>query len=224
MSYRVKEIFATLQGEGFWTGVPSVFIRFSGCNLWSGRQEHRARDAARQGARCPEFCDTDFAVGTSATAAEIARAAARAAREARIEPVPHIVLTGGEPLLQVDAALVEALRSSLPGARIAVETNGTVVRPEVGLDWITVSPKTCAERLRIREGDELKVVFPSYDPEAYLAMVSGFSHLFVSPEARTTAVGASLIDSANMRQAVEWVKAHPRWRLSLQTHKFLQIP
>jgi 7-carboxy-7-deazaguanine synthase len=211
MSYAVKEIFYTLQGEGANTGRPAVFCRFAGCNLWSGREADRADAVCR-------FCDTDF-VGTDgpgggrfATAADLADAVRRAWPAQTAAP-RFVVCTGGEPLLQLDGPLIEALHAA--GFAIAVETNGTCASPG-GLDWICVSPKAGAP-LALSAGDELKLVFPQAGiaPEDFEALP--FRHFFVQPmdgpeRARNTAL------------AIDFCLAHPRWRLSLQTHKLLGIP
>lgn len=225
MSYGIKEIFYTLQGEGVHAGTPAAFVRFAGCNLWSGRDVDRQRDAARHGARCPVFCDTDFVAGEALSAAEIvARAYALAG-----DSLPLVVFTGGEPFLQLDAALVGAFRMAFARAVLAVETNGAV-EPRVtigtigGVDWVCVSPKTADSRVLVRRANELKVVVPAYTPHDYADLAAGFDHLFVSPEAVPTAVGVSVLASEHMRAAVAWVLANPRWRLSLQTHKVLGIP
>jgi 7-carboxy-7-deazaguanine synthase (Cx14CxxC type) len=211
MTYAVKELFYTLQGEGANTGRPAVFCRFAGCNLWSGREADRA------GAVC-RFCDTDF-VGTDgpgggrfADATALAAAVRRAWPAAASAP-PFVVCTGGEPLLQLDAALIDALHAA--GFTIAVETNGTCAPPG-GLDWICVSPKAGAP-LTLTSGDELKLVFPQdgIDPAEFEPL--SFRHFFLQPmdgpqRARNTAL------------AIDFCLAHPRWRLSLQTHKMLGIP
>jgi len=210
MQYAVKEIFYTLQGEGANAGTPAVFCRFAGCNLWSGREEDRA------GATC-DFCDTDF-VGTDgpgggrfanadALADAIAVAWPAASRERRF-----VVCTGGEPLLQLDRAAVDALHAR--GFRVAVETNGTIAPPP-GLDWICVSPKADAA-LAVRAGDELKLVFPQAEapPERFEALA--FEHFFLQP------MDGARRD-ANTREAVAYCLAHPRWRLSLQAHKIIGI-
>jgi 7-carboxy-7-deazaguanine synthase (Cx14CxxC type) len=209
--YQVKEIFYTLQGEGANAGTPAVFCRFAGCNLWSGREADRAAAACR-------FCDTDF-VGTDGTGgAKFASAAdlARACKAARgvTAAGPHlVVLTGGEPLLQVDAPLIAALHEA--GFSIAVETNGTLAVP-AGIDWVCVSPKA-GTRLAQTAGDELKLVFPQPDlpPEAVAALT--FRHFFLQPMDGPQR-------EANTRAAVAYCKAHPRWRLSVQTHKLIGIP
>jgi 7-carboxy-7-deazaguanine synthase (Cx14CxxC type) len=207
MGYVVKEVFATLQGEGANAGRAAVFCRFAGCNLWSGREEHRADAVCR-------FCDTDF-VGTDGAggghfgdAAAIADHIAAAAGATRF-----VVCTGGEPLLQLDDALIAALHDR--GFEIAIETNGTLPVPE-GVDWVCMSPKADAE-LVVTSGDELKLVFRQDcgEPERYEHL--DFTHLFLQPmdgpdrEAHTTA-------------AIEYCLTHPRWRLSVQTHKYLGIP
>ena len=210
MPYNVKEIFYTLQGEGFHTGRPAVFCRFTSCNLWTGREEDRAR------AICT-FCDTDF-VGTNGPgggrfcdAAALAKAVEDAwpsiGGEHRM-----VVCTGGEPLLQLDTELVEALHER--GFYIAVETNGTQVAPP-GLDWICVSPKIGAP-LKLTAGDELKLVYPQAggEPEQFEHLAFGSFRL-------------SPMDGPNVREntaaAVEYCLKRPQWRLSLQTHKYLGI-
>jgi 7-carboxy-7-deazaguanine synthase (Cx14CxxC type) len=209
VAYAVKEIFLTLQGEGGHAGRTAVFCRFAGCNLWSGR------DADRASAQCG-FCDTDF-VGTDGThggsypsARELADAIAEewgGGREHRF-----VVLTGGEPLLQADAALLDALHERR--FAIAVETNGTI-EPPAGLDWICVSPKAGTE-LRIRAGQELKLVYPQANapPEAFAALA--FERFSLQPMD-----GPELAD--NTARAVDYCLRHPQWRLSLQTHKTLGI-
>ncbi len=210
MQYAVKEMFYSLQGEGARTGRPAVFVRFSGCNLWSGREEDRAR------AVCT-FCDTDF-VGFDPDkgGARFADAASLAAAAAALWPgggAPYVVCTGGEPLLQLDPAMIEALHQV--GFEIAVETNGTIAAPP-DIDWICVSPKAGAP-LKQKEGDELKLVFPQAEapPEGFEGLA--FDHFFLQPMA-----GASLASAT--RAAIAFCLAHPRWRLSLQTQKFLAIP
>jgi 7-carboxy-7-deazaguanine synthase (Cx14CxxC type) len=212
MPYLVKEIYYTLQGEGAHAGRPAVFCRFSGCNLWTGREEHRA------GATC-QFCDTDF-VGTDGpgggrfkTPGEMASAVAATwagQRQPRAEP--YVVCTGGEPLLQLDAPAVDAFHQA--GFRVGVETNGTRPGPPE-LDWVCVSPKAGAE-LQLNHGHELKLVYPQEGapPEAFEGM--SFERFSLQPmdgpaRERNTAL------------AVEYCLAHPQWRLSLQTHKYLGI-
>ena len=209
MGYLVKEIFYTLQGEGTHAGRPAVFCRFTGCNLWTGHEAHRGSAVCR-------FCDTDF-VGTDGpgggrfrTAAELASAVGRAWAGGPAER--FVVCTGGEPLLQLDAPAIEALHSE--GFTVAVETNGTRPAPE-GLDWICVSPKAGAP-LVIDRADELKLVFPQEGapPEAFEGR--GFPRLLLQPMDGPER-------EANTTLAVEYCLAHPRWRLSLQTHKILGI-
>lgn len=212
MTYSVKEIFYTLQGEGLQAGMPAVFCRFAGCNLWSGREEDRTS------AVC-QFCDTDF-VGTDGvgggkfgTAAELAK---RIASLWPTEDHAHrlVVLTGGEPLLQVDASLVEALHDH--GFRIAVETNGTVTAPD-GIDWVCVSPKAGAPLVQLT-GQELKLVFPQpmLMPDSLPFETLLFDHYLLQPMD-----GPNV--AANTRAAIAYCQANPRWRLSVQTHKVLGI-
>jgi len=213
MTYSVKEIFHTLQGEGAHTGRPAVFLRFAGCNLWTGLEKDRARAVCR-------FCDTDF-VGTDgpgggkfATPAALARAVARAwPRAASTFARPFVVATGGEPLLQLDQPLVDALHAE--GFEVAVETNGTVPAPD-GLDWICLSPKA-ATVLALREGDELKVVYPQdgLDPTSLEHL--RFRHYFVQPMDGPDR-------ERNTELAIQFCADNPRWKLSLQTHKLLGIP
>jgi len=211
MAYSIKEIFYTLQGEGGQTGRPAVFCRFAGCNLWSGREADRAT------AVCT-FCDTDFVDTDGPGGGRFANAAALAAAVANAWPgdaggVPFVVCTGGEPLLQLDESLVRALHAR--GLEIAVETNGTRVPPP-GLDWICVSPKAGAQ-LVLRQGDELKLVYPQSgaEPERFEALE--FRHFFLQPMDGPAR-------EANTEAALRYCLAHPRWRLSLQTHKLLGIP
>ena len=232
MTYSVKEIFYTLQGEGANTGRPAVFLRFAGCNLWSGREPDRADAVCR-------FCDTEF-VGTDGVgggkfetpeALAIAVAAAWPAQgvqrpaqgtawpaqgtawPAQSAAQPFVVCTGGEPLLQLDSALVAALRGR--GFMVAVETNGTLA-PPAGELWLTVSPKAGAP-LKLTRGDELKLVYPQTgaEPERYAQLE--FRHFFLQPMDGPEKV-------RNTRLATEYCLAHPSWRLSLQTHKLIGIP
>jgi 7-carboxy-7-deazaguanine synthase len=210
--YAVKEIYYTLQGEGVQTGRAAVFCRFAGCNLWSGREQDRAD------ATC-DFCDTDF-VGTDgpgggkyAQAQDLARAC-RAVWRGNSGTPPFVVLTGGEPMLQIDAALIAALHDA--GFEIAIETNGTFPVPRA-IDWICVSPKACAPVVQ-RSGDELKLVYPqeALDP----AQVEGldFAHFLLQP------LDQGAKTPVNLRAAIDYCRAHPKWRLSLQTHKLLGLP
>ena len=211
MTYSVKEIFYTLQGEGAQAGRPAVFLRFAGCNLWSGLRKDRA------GATC-KFCDTDF-VGTNgkgggkfADAASLAQSVATQ-WPGRGSGKPYVVCTGGEPLLQLDEPLVTALHAQ--GFEIALETNGTLLPPP-GIDWICVSPKADAEQV-LMHGDELKLVYPQAggDPARYEGQ--DFRHFFLQPMDNDR-------QAANTRAAIAYALAHPQWRLSLQTHKLLGIP
>ena len=211
MTYAIKEIFYTLQGEGANMGRPAVFCRFAGCNLWSGREEDRS------GAVC-QFCDTDF-VGTDgdgggkfSDAPSLASAVARAWRGANTG-TELVVLTGGEPALQLDAELIDALHAH--DFEIAIETNGTLPLPQ-GIDWICVSPKADAA-LNVTHGDELKLVYPQAlaMPERFEDLA--FDHFFLQPM-------DGLEREKFTRQAIEYCLAHPAWRLSVQTHKILGIP
>jgi 7-carboxy-7-deazaguanine synthase (Cx14CxxC type) len=209
MSYAVKEIFKTLQGEGAQSGRTAVFCRFAGCNLWTGRERDRSK------AICG-FCDTDF-VGTDgmgggkfADAVALTRAVEAAWGTSPIRR--YVVLTGGEPLLQVDPPLIEALHAA--GFEIAVETNGTQPAPE-GLDWICVSPKADAE-LVLTHGHELKLVYPQdkAPPERFEDLA--FEHFFLQPMDSPSA-------DANLVAAIAYCTDNPRWRLSLQSHKMIGI-
>jgi 7-carboxy-7-deazaguanine synthase (Cx14CxxC type) len=209
VTYSVKEMFYTLQGEGARAGRAAVFVRFSGCNLWSGREADRAS------AVCA-FCDTDF-VGTDAEGGgKFENAQVLAAAAAALWPgggAPYVVCTGGEPLLQMDARLIDALHAR--GFEIAVETNGTIAAPD-GLDWICVSPKSSAT-LAQTSGHELKLVYPQADapPERFADLA--FTHYFLQPMDGPAR-------AANTHAALVYCRAHPQWRLSLQTHKILGIP
>jgi 7-carboxy-7-deazaguanine synthase len=207
--YTVKEIFYTLQGEGANAGRPAVFCRFSGCNLWTGREPDRAT------AIC-DFCDTDFVGvgpdgGKFATAADLASAVA-AKWPAGTHDYRLVVCTGGEPLLQLDAAAVDAFHAE--GFEVAVETNGTR-EPPAGLDWICVSPKARAE-LVLRRGNEIKLVYPQPGLEPGQFESLAFDQFFLQPMD-----GPAL--AANTRAALAYCLEHPRWRLSIQTHKLLGI-
>jgi len=213
MSYRVKEIFFTLQGEGLHNGRAAVFCRFSGCNLWTGREPDRSEAVCR-------FCDTDFRGTDGQNGGDYGNACDLADRVAATWPnspektrSPYVVCTGGEPLLQLDETLADELHSR--GFEIAVETNGTKPAPQ-GLDWICVSPKASAE-LVLTSGDELKLVYPQAQapPERFEHL--DFDFFFLQPMD-----GPAL--KTNTRDAVAYCMAHPRWRLSLQIHKLLGIP
>ena len=212
MSYAVKEIFYTLQGEGTQTGRAAVFCRFAGCNLWSGRE------ADRTSAIC-QFCDTDFADtngpggGKFPTPVELASAIEAKWPQGAPDNRRFVVCTGGEPLLQLDAALIAALHER--GFEVAVESNGTIAAPE-GIDWLCVSPKAGAKLVQ-RRGDELKLVFPQRGAEPELFEELSFRHFFLQPMDGPERI-------ANTQLALDYCLKHPRWRLSLQTHKILGIP
>jgi 7-carboxy-7-deazaguanine synthase len=211
MTYAVKEIFLTLQGEGMHTGRRAVFLRFAGCNLWSGREQDRATAVCR-------FCDTDF-VGTDGKGggkfsdAETLSATVAQAWGAPSEGgMPYVVVTGGEPLLQLDRALIDALH--VRGFEIGVESNGTIAAPD-GIDWLCISPKAGSDTVQ-RSGNELKLVWPQPGSAWETMQDWAFDHLLVQPMDGP--------DLATSRQAcVDFVLANPKWRLSTQTHKVLGI-
>lgn len=211
MTYSIKEIFYTLQGEGAHAGRPAVFCRFSGCNLWSGRESDRPTAAC-------QFCDTDF-VGTdgerggkfadSASLAQIINSLWPASYPAS----KYVVFTGGEPLLQLDALLIQSMHEA--GFQIAIETNGTLPIP-AGIDWVCVSPKV-GTTLAVSKGNELKVIVPQSDQVLADYQSLAFDHFFVQPMD-----GPDV--ERNTRLAIDICKSNPQWKLSLQTHKLLQIP
>lgn len=210
-SYTIKEIFYTLQGEGGQAGRPAVFCRFSGCNLWTGRESDR------QKAIC-QFCDTDF-VGTNGLNGGKYTAEALALKIKSLWPSPsmgqpYVVCTGGEPALQLDDLLVAALKKQ--GFEIAVETNGTVPLPD-GIDWICVSPKAFTD-IVVTKGQELKLVFPQKEAEPTRYAHLDFDYFFLQP------MDAPQQQAANTQAALAYCLAHPQWRLSMQTHKILAIP
>ncbi|WP_373008461.1 7-carboxy-7-deazaguanine synthase [Hyphomonas sp.] len=215
MTWSVKEAYYTLQGEGAQTGRAAVFLRFAGCNLWSGLERDREKAVCR-------FCDTDF-VGTNGLNGGKFRAAADLAAhvraiweaEAGAARPAYVVCTGGEPLLQLDAPLIAALKAE--GFEIGVETNGTIAAPE-GLDWICVSPKANAPFVQTR-GNELKLVYPQDEPEAQPERFSqlDFSHFFLQPKDDPNA-------ARNLQGATTYCMKNPQWRLSLQTHKLIGLP
>ena len=213
MTYSVREIYFTLQGEGAHTGRAAVFLRFAGCNLWSGREQDRAAAVCR-------FCDTEF-VGTSgpgggkfSTPDDLADAVARRWPSAANNAERYVVCTGGEPLLQLDPALIDALHRR--GFEIGVETNGTIAAP-AGIDWLCVSPKANAPLVQT-SGDELKLVYPQDEPEAQPERFTGldFKYFFLQPMDGESIAG-------NTRAAIDYCLAHPRWRLSIQSHKVVGI-
>ncbi len=210
MTYSVKEIYFTLQGEGVNTGRAAVFCRFSGCNLWSGLEPDR------HNAVC-DFCDTDF-VGTDGTGGGAFETASDLAAAVKStwpagQNDPFVVCTGGEPTLQLDQPLIAAFHEA--GFAIAIETNGTMPVPE-GIDWVCVSPKAKA-KLKQTEGDELKLVFPQIGVEPERFEHLGFEHFLLQPMDGDER-------ALNTRLALSYCHAHPKWKLSLQTHKYLGIP
>ena len=208
--YSVKEIFYTLQGEGAQAGRAAVFCRFAGCNLWSGREQDRAAAVCR-------FCDTDFVCVNGQNGGKLASAESLADTVASFWPgggKPYVVCTGGEPALQLDQALVSALHQR--GFEVAIETNGTLELAE-GIDWVCVSPKGAAE-LRVRSGNELKLVYPQIEIQASPTALAelDFEHFYLQP----------LDDdqqSGNTRSCIEYCLHNPQWKISLQTHKILDI-
>ncbi len=209
MAYAVKEIFLTLQGEGAQAGRRAVFCRFAGCNLWTGREVDRAKAVCK-------FCDTDF-VGTDGTSGgKYADAAALAGMIAASwgagSDDRYVVLTGGEPMLQVDAALIDALHAQ--GFTIAIETNGTFAVPR-SIDWICVSPKAGSDLVQV-SGDELKLVWPQPGSDVERLAALDFAHRLIQPLDDPNA-------AQNVQQCIDLVMADPRWRLSLQTHKSLGL-
>jgi len=209
MTYSVKELYYTLQGEGAQAGRAAIFLRFAGCNLWSGLERDRSSAVCK-------FCDTDFlgvdgpGGGKFATAADLIDAVAE------LWPgggQPYVVCTGGEPLLQVDTALIDGLHRS--GFEIGVETNGTKI-PPAGIDWICVSPKADAELL-LHSGNELKLVFPQKGGEPERFEHLAFQHFFLQPMDNSER-------ASNTNAAAAYCLCHPKWRLSLQTHKLIGIP
>lgn len=208
MTYSVKEIFLTLQGEGAHAGRPAVFLRFTGCNLWSGREQDRAK------AQC-QFCDTEFVGFDGPGGGQFQTPQALADAVARFWPgggAPYVVCTGGEPLLQLDPPLIHALHAA--GFEIAVETNGTIKAPP-GIDWLCVSPKADVPLQQI-SGDELKLVFPQAQNQP-----TDFEHLAFTRFVLQPMDGPDLV--AYTRSAVDYCLSHPQWGLSVQTHKWIGI-
>lgn len=213
MTYSVKEIYYTLQGEGTHTGRPAVFLRFAGCNLWSGREEHREQSICR-------FCDTEFVGvdgpggGKFESAAELADAVSSQWGPPSENTRPYVVCTGGEPLLQLDDAAITALHDA--GFEIGVESNGTIEAPD-GIDWLCISPKGCAELVQ-QSGDELKLVYPQIEEQAQPTEFEhlSFEHFYLQPLDSPTR-------DENTKRAIDFCKQNPRWKLSLQTHKYLGI-
>jgi 7-carboxy-7-deazaguanine synthase len=212
MSYAVKEIFLTLQGEGVHTGRRAVFLRFAGCNLWTGREEDRAT------AIC-QFCDTDF-VGMDGVNGGRYEADALAAKVAQLwgEGSNHryVVITGGEPMLQVDDAIVDALHAQ--GFTIAIESNGTIAT-HPGIDWVCISPKAGSDVIQ-HEGDELKLVWPQQGSDTDTMEIWNFAYFLIQPMDS----GDESLNQANVKAATAFVNVNPKWRLSLQNHKILGLP
>ena len=210
MKYSVKEIYYTLQGEGYHTGRPAVFIRFSGCNLWTGHEKDRS------GAIC-DWCDTDF-VGTNGinggkfSIKEIINIINSLWKD-NVLTKPYVVCTGGEPLLQMDEALIKAIHEE--GFEIGLETNGTMIPPD-GIDWICVSPKANAD-LILKNGNELKVVYPQCGMNPRVHEKLKFDHFYIQPM-------DGINQTENIKRSEKFVLDHPKWKLSLQTHKILGIP
>ena len=212
MAYKIKEIFYTLQGEGARAGRAAVFCRFSGCNLWSGREEDRHK------AIC-QFCDTDFWGMDGKNGGKYPTPEALAQKVAELWPMdlnygrPYVVCTGGEPLLQLDEGLLKAFHQK--GFEVAVETNGTIAAPQ-GIDWICMSPKANTE-LKIVKGNELKLVYPQAFAPPELFENLDFTHFYLQPMDGTAV-------QKNIQLALEYCLKHPHWNLSLQLHKLLGIP
>ena len=210
MKYSVKEIYYTLQGEGYHTGRPAVFIRFSGCNLWTGHEKDRS------GAIC-DWCDTDF-VGTNGinggkfSVKEIINII-NSQWKGNALSEPYVVCTGGEPLLQMDESLIKAIHKA--GFEIGLETNGTMIPPN-GIDWICVSPKANAD-LVLKNGNELKVVYPQCGMNPRMHEKLKFDHFYIQPM-------DGIDQKNNIKRSEKFVLDHPKWKLSLQTHKILGIP
>jgi 7-carboxy-7-deazaguanine synthase len=217
-TYTVKERFRTVQGEGHHVGTPAIFIRLAGCNMWSGREQDRERDSQRNLAHCPRWCDTDFVGGSKMSAHDV---------ETWLEEqpaVPLVVITGGEPMLQVDNDLLDAVWNGAPEARIAIETNGSFRpdwypdRPEQATSklWVTMSPKQPRSHIALPWANELKLVWPDYDPADWAGFPA--DHRFISPRADRT-----IRDEVVEQDAAVWVSEQFGWRLSLQTHKITRM-
>lgn len=213
MSYAVKEIFLTLQGEGVQAGRRAVFLRFAGCNLWSGLEKDRAT------AVC-QFCDTDFVGMDGENGERYADADGLAGKVATLWgdglERRYVVMTGGEPMLQVDATLVAALH--MLGFEVAIESNGTIAS-ETGIDWVCISPKAGSQVIQ-RSGDELKLVWPQPGSDTTEMEKWDFANFLIQPMDS----GSESTNQANIKAATDFVQAHPKWRLSLQNHKILGLP
>jgi len=213
LTYSVKEIYYTLQGEGAHTGRPAVFLRFAGCNLWSGREQHRDQSICR-------FCDTEFVGvdgpggGRFESPEALATAVSKHWGAARGDARPYVVCTGGEPLLQLDTAAISALHDA--GFEIGVESNGTIRAPD-GIDWLCISPKGSAKLAQL-SGDELKLVYPQVEKTAQPSEFEhlAFQHFYLQP------MDCPARDENTLR-AIDYCKQNPRWKLSMQTHKYLGI-
>jgi len=211
--YSLVNVFGTIQGEGALAGTPATFVRLGACNMWSGVEQHRERDAERNGAECPKWCDTDFKPRERVSAQEIVT------RVQSYGDRPLIVITGGEPMLQIDDELIDALLTGCPRSRVQIETNGTV-EPGFGFRTrihITLSPKTSRARCVLTGADELKLVFPAYNPDEWLTFP--VRERYLQPQA-----DREERDHDHEKLAVEYVQTHRDWKLSLQTHKVLGIP
>lgn len=232
-TFAITEVFASIQGEGLHAGTPCVFVRFAGCNLWTGKEETRERDALRNEARCPRFCDTDFSPRLKLSTGELSELVARVAQDAGMVSIPLVVFTGGEPSLQIDGALLDSIRARTACGLMAIETNGTVhiagdLLTRGRLDHLCMSPKCEPDRVRLRYAHEVKVVFPAYDPEAFFRELGGLmfaKHWFVQPEAVPgDVVGISTRSGERERAAAEYCIQHAPFRLSLQQHKIVGMP
>lgn len=236
MTYTVKDSFRTIQGEGYHAGTPALFVRFAGCNMWSGDPAHRARDAERNAAECPKWCDTDFVGGMKFTAEQLGELV-HAQRDLRL-----VVLTGGEPMLQLDDAALEAIHAAAPLAKVAIETNGTVAprfryRPLAAAAasyvsevdrfersdlapwlWFTLSPKRARTATVLTYASELKLVTPAYRADDWDDFAA--DHMFLQPQAFSTGRDTE----TEQRVADVLTMLGGRWRLSLQTHKILGVP
>ena len=223
--YSIKAVWRTVQGEGAWAGRPAVFVRFTGCNMWTGYEKDRERDAQRHGADCPLWCDTDFTRegARKLTASELVQEALAAGGDIRF-----CVLTGGEPFLQADGMLVRSLQEA--GFFVATETNGTVALGEAFGDdppnWVVCSPKLPADQLVIERMDELKLVVPDYRPGNYASLVEQTTrHKFNEVETRFLWLqpeDGSRLEQAK-RMAIDLAQSNPIWRVSVQTHKVLGV-
>lgn len=210
--YSLVKVFGTIQGEGALAGTPATFIRLGGCNMWSGVETRREADAERNGAECPKWCDTDFRPRTRVYASDIVDLVKACGDR------PLIVITGGEPMLQLDDELIDALLNAFQRSRIQIETNGTV-EPAFGFRsriYITLSPKTPRSRTVLTNADELKLVWPAYDPKEWESFP--VRHRFLQPQA-----DREQRDLEHEAKLVAYVQENTEWRLSLQTHKVLEI-